>query len=141
MIFRNSLGGTVCSTAYHLSILWSWAAETRKLWLLNLLERLEEKQLPYVLDEDQWCMMLHRTLPEGGELLGIFNLGYDPMEELPLRCPEQAVRFEHLIPDGVWKPLAVRRDNDRTILPVRLECGEMAAIRVVPGAEDVQYGN
>ena len=141
VIFRNSLGGTVCSTAYHLSILWSWAAETRKLWLLNLLERLEEKQLPYVLDEDQWCMMLHRTLPEGGELLGIFNLGYDPMEELPLRCPEQAVRFEHLIPDGVWKPLAVRRDNDRTILPVRLECGEMAAIRVVPGAEDVQHGN
>ena len=71
----------------------------------------------------------------------IFNLGYDPMEELPLRCPEQAVRFEHLTPDGVWKPLAVRRDNGRTILPVRLECGEMAAIRVVPGAGDAHHGN
>ena len=130
VLYKNELGGTICTTVFDIGVLWVWAHEERKQWLITILDRLNGKKIPYVSAVDQWTMLIHRTMSEKQDLLGFFNLGFDPLDEIPIRCAEKPVEVEFLTPEGVWQKLQFQWKKDVLTLPVRLECYEMAAIRI-----------
>ena len=110
--------------------MFGWAQDQRKVWLIRMLEALNGAPLPYVMAENQPLMLLHRALPDGADALGIFNLGFDPLEELAIRCAARPARSEILRPDGVWEPLGSAWRDGVLTLPVRLECYSPAVIRL-----------
>ncbi|MBR6371810.1 MAG: hypothetical protein IKS20_01370, partial [Victivallales bacterium] len=131
VLYHNALGGKVCSTAYHRSILYGWANEARKDWLVALLDRLDWKQLPFVAKDYQWLMLLHNLTSRQEDVIGMFNLGFDPLENPSLRCANRPERMEILADDGLWHPLEFSWQNDTALLPLHLECYEMAALKII----------
>ena len=130
VIYRNPAGGTVCTTAYHNQILWVWARDERKAWLLMVLDRLNGGRIPYAAGDDQWIMLHHRRLASGEDVLGFFNLGYDPLEKITLRCAAEPGRTELLTPQGQWIPVEARWQSGRLTVPVRLESNAMAVLKL-----------
>ena len=125
------MGGTVCTTAFTQKILFAWAQDERKDWLLDILERLNGRRLSFTAAENQCIMMLHRQLRSGENLLGIFNLGFDPMETLEIRCAQKPGRVELLLPSGEWESQDGSWDDGLLSLSVRLECYEPSVIRII----------
>ena len=130
VIYRNSLGGTICTAAFHLGILFSWAQDMRKIWVLRILEKLNGKQLPYTAEENQPVMLLHRTVKSGADILGIFDLGFDPMENLAIRCAVKPAKTEFLQPSGEWQTMDTEWKDGVLTIPVRLECYQPAVVRL-----------
>ena len=131
VLYRNAMGGTVCTTAFTQKILFAWAQDERKDWLLDILERLNGRRLSFTAAENQCIMMLHRQLRSGENLLGIFNLGFDPMETLEIRCAQKPGRVELLLPSGEWESQDGSWDDGLLSLSVRLECYEPSVIRII----------
>ena len=129
VLYRNRLGGTICTTAFQFDFIFSWMYDRRKIWLETVLDKLNGKKLPYVAAEFQPVMMLQRKLRSGEDVLGIFNLGFDPMETVSVRCARKPAKAEILQPNGRWKELTFRWNKGIMELPVRLECYEPAVIR------------
>lgn len=131
VLYHNALGGKVCCTAYHRSILYGWANEARKDWLVALLDRLDWKQLPFVAKDYQWLMLLHNRTSKQEDVVGMFNLGFDPLENPSLRCAHKPERMERLADDGLWHPLEFSWQDNAALLPLHLECYEMAALKII----------
>ena len=130
VLYRNAAGGVICTTAFHSRITFGWAQDVRKEWLIRMLERLNGAPLPFVAAENQWIMLLHRKTPDGGNVLGFFNLGFDPLEKLEIRCAEKPAKAEILLPSGKWEKLGFSWKDNILSLPVRLECYQLAVIRL-----------
>ena len=129
-LYRNSRGGTICTTAFQLNFNYSWMQDLRKLWLIMLLDRLNGKKLPYVSADLQPAMLLQRESESGETVLGVFNLGFDPMDSVSIRCARQPDKTEFLQADGRWKKVTFDWTKGILKLPVRLECYEPAVFRI-----------
>ena len=132
VLYRNRRGGTICTTAFQLDFVFSWMHEKRKIWLETVLDKLNGKKLPYVAADFQPVMLLQRKLKSGADMLGIFNLGFDPMETVSIRCAGKPAKAELLQAGGRWKVLPFNWNKGIMELPVRLECYEPAIIRIAP---------
>lgn len=75
-------------------------------------------------------MLLHRTLNPREDVLGLFNLSFDPMETVAIRCARKPGKAELLQPNGRWKALPFSWNKGMMELPVRLECYEPAVFRL-----------
>ena len=106
--------------------------DQRKTWLETVLGKLNGKKLPYVAAEFQPVMLLERKLKSGADVLGIFNLGFDPMETVSIRCAAKPAKAESLQASGRWKALPFNWNKGIMELPVRLECYELAVFRIAP---------
>jgi len=132
VLYRNRRGGTICTTAFQLDFTFSWMQDKRKIWLEMLLDKLNGKKLPYISADFQPVMLLQRKRKSGGNVLGIFNLGFDPMDTVSIRCAKKPARAEILQGGGRWKVLSFKWEKGIMELPVRLECYEPAVIRISP---------
>ena len=130
VLYRNRRGGTICTTAFQLDFTFSWMQDKRKIWLEMLLDKLNGKKLPYISADFQPVMLLQRKRKSGGNVLGIFNLGFDPMDTVSIRCAKKPARAEILQAGGRWKVLPFKWEKGIMELPVRLECYEPAVIRI-----------
>ena len=130
VLYRNAGGGLICTTAFSQKVTFSWAQDLRKEWLIRILDRMNGKRLPFTAVENQWIMLLHRKLQSGENLLGFFNLGYDAMETLDIRCAEKPRKAELLLPSGEWQDLKTEWNDGILSLPVSLACYEPAVIRI-----------
>ena len=130
VLYRNRRGGTICTTAFQLDFTFSWMQDKRKIWLEMLLDKLNGKKLPYISADFQPVMLLQRKRKSGGNVLGIFNLGFDPMDTVSIRCAGKPARAEILQAGGRWKVLPFKWEKGIMELPVRLECYEPAVIRI-----------
>ena len=130
VLYRNAEGGLICSTVFTPKITFSWAQDLRKEWLIRILDRMNGSQIPFTAVENQWIMLLHRKLQSGENLLGFFNLGFDAMETLELRCAEKPGKAELLLPSGEWQELKAAWNDGILSLPVSLACYEPAVIRL-----------
>ena len=130
VLYRNAAGGLICTTAFSVGILFSWARPLRKEWLVSILDRMNGNQIPFVAVENQWLMMLHRKLISGENLLGVFNLGFDTMESLEIRCAKKPAKAEFLQPSGEWRMLDFAWKDGILTLPIPLACYEPAVIRI-----------
>ena len=128
--YHNRRGGTICTAAFQRDFIFSWMQDIRKLWLEMLLGKLNGKKLPYVAADFQPVMLLHRKLKSGADVLGIFNLGFDPMDTVLIRCAKKPVKAEILQVNGRWKVLPINWNKGVMELPVRLECYEPAVFRI-----------
>ena len=123
--FRNALGGTVvtfCGTpaaGYNIVDAFSFLNETRKRQLTELMRDAGELPAYYPGDAEVYCRAA--DLPDGGIFLALFDLSYDPLEQLPICCERELTRAERLTADGAFVPLAFERTGNAYLLSTRAE--------------------
>jgi len=111
--YRNSEGGrcvTFCGTPKselnHVEG-FSFLNESRKLQLVSILK--EDGCLPVYYPEDAEIYLKAAKLPDGSMLVAVFNIGFDPLEELPLVTDAEvcgvarACKIEKLMSDGTFE--------------------------------------
>ena len=130
VLYRNRQGGIICTAAFQIDFIFSWMQDKRKIWLESLLDRLNGKKMSFVAADFQPVMLLQRKLKSGETVLGIFNLSFDPMDTVPIRCARKPFKTEILQPNGRWKVLPFKWIKGITELPVQLECYEPAVFRI-----------
>ena len=104
VLYKNKLGGTVCITAhcvqkYQVTI----NTDPIKDYVILLLDRLNGKPLPYLVQDYQNAAVFSRTLKSGGEVLAIYCLNYDRLDPIHIRCAGKPVSVEYLTSSGKWK--------------------------------------
>ncbi len=131
VLYRNALGGTVITTAncveesrnYTLSL-------ARKQWLLSLLDRLSGARVPYVVGGEQNTLVLSAQKKTGETILGVFNLNFDTMKTLPIRCAKIPTSIEQLGGDGVWRSVSFSSANGVVTLPISLDCYDCIFLKI-----------
>ena len=94
--------------------------ETRKSQLISLLRR--AGALPVYVDGDAEICLRAGLLPGGELLLAIFELGIDPLEELPLFLEKTPESIEIMLPDGSFAPVIFKKSGENLYtLNVRVE--------------------
>lgn len=105
VLYRNRLGGTVVTVAYHDGLYGLHRySEARKSWLLNIVDRLSLEPFAFCLN-DQDVLVFERRKPDGTRLVLATNLNSEPIRNLRLRLPEGS-QIERMMPDGSWKDVA-----------------------------------
>lgn len=130
VLYKNSRGGEICTTAFQLNFTFSWRQDLRKVWMIMLLDRLNGKKLPYCVADFQRATLLQRKLKSGESVLGLFNLGFDPMDAVSIRCTKKPTKAEILQADGRWKKLQFVWKKGIMELPVRMECYKPEVFRI-----------
>ena len=130
VLYKNSCGGNICTTAFQLDFIFSWMQDKRKIWLESMLTRLNGTKLPFVAADFQPIMLLQRKLRSGADVLGIFNLGFDPMDAVSIRCAKKPIKAEILQADGRWRKLQFVWKKGILELPVRMECYQPEVFRI-----------
>ena len=131
VLFRNRLGGTVCTSAYHMEVLaWDMYNEPRKDWMLKVLDRLGPAKFPFAVLNNQNIMMLARKKTDGSNILAVFNLNFDPLKQLDIRCAVQPEKTELLGADGVWREAQTAFAGDVLTVKTALQCYELAVLKI-----------
>ena len=130
VLWRNALGGTVITCAYHSGMTpLHRFSEARKRWLVQLLDRLGGEALANVCGNDQDVLVFARAGKAGGSVVLAVNLNSEPIAALRLRAP-QAKAAAVLAPDGAWRELEFERDGEFVVLPVPLAFYEAKVVKV-----------
>jgi len=81
----------------------SFYDEDRKRELVELLGFVCGSPIPcyYPGDAEVYCKL--RRFADGRYLLALFNLGHDPLEEIPLVCAQPPRKIERIAPNGDWE--------------------------------------
>ena len=120
MLWRNALGGTVVTCAYHTDMTSLHRfSEARKAYFVKLLDRLSGRPLPYVCGNDQDVLVLARARKGGGSIVLAVNLNSEPIDAFRLRAPD-ATTVSVLGPDGTWRAVPFTRDGDWLVLQTGL---------------------
>ncbi len=124
VVFRNT-GGTVvtfCGTPtanFNYMEAFSFLNESRKLQLINLLK--STGNLPVYYPDDAELMLMAGMSSEGELVTAIFNIGFDPIEELPLVFEKTPKSIKILTPDGEKQEVVFKCDGERTVLRITAE--------------------
>ena len=112
VLWRNALGGTVATCAYHTDMqpLHKFS-ETRKAQIVMMFDRLAGRPLEFVCGNDQDVLVMARRRADGGSNVFVANLNSEPIRSVRLRVPETA-SVSVLAPDGTWRPVEFARDGE-----------------------------
>lgn len=112
-LFENADGGRVAVLAagcgYGNSLTepgLSFYDEDRKRELVDLLGFVCGRPIPFYYPGDAEVCLKLRRFADGRHLLALFNLGHDPLDEIPLVAALPVARVETLTPDGTWRETA-----------------------------------
>ena len=125
VLFENQLGGRIATFACKAGFT-PFLHETRREQLLGVLGWLNRIPLPVTIDSDIDIYAMHGTIDSqagGGELLCVFDLNMDSLEEIKLRFGGKAPSsIEVLCGDGGWKTLKWKENTNSSItVKIRLE--------------------
>lgn len=95
--------------------------------LLKLLSRLDAVPARLVSDGDAGFWYGHI---DDGRLMAAVNYSFDPMEECLFEISEPPKEIRHLDSDGSWKKVLFTIRGNRIMIPVRLECAEVAIFMI-----------
>ncbi len=121
-IYRNSLGGQVFvfsgtpEAVYNLIEAFSFLNESRKKQLIRMLA--QTGQLPVYYPHDEEVYLRAADMADGGLFCALFNLGFDPIEQVDLVCESPVARIECLAPDGSRQPVNFSVTGDTYTLDV-----------------------
>ncbi len=133
VLFRNELGGTVCTVARSPQASVFLYRDHGKLYMLKLLEVIYGQDMPYLVENLQTCMMVQRDTACGESLLGIFNLNFDLMKNAVLNCRKVPQKLQCLDGDGTWKKIDFKiLDNNRIVIEESLPCYGCLVLKVTP---------
>jgi len=131
VFYRNRLGGLVCTCAYHMDVLaWEIYNEARKDWLIKVLDRLNGGKFPFVALNQQNLMALTRRKADGSTILAVFNLNFDPLKQLNIRCASKPGKTEILGADGVWREAETSYAGDVLTVNIGLQCYEVVILKI-----------
>ncbi|MBQ9337130.1 MAG: hypothetical protein IJS14_07540 [Lentisphaeria bacterium] len=130
VFFRNKLGGTVCTCAFHMEMSeWDLHGEARKAWLLGILDRLSGGFFPGIVLNEQNVTAIERR--QGDDLLAaVFNLCFDPMESIRIRAAAGPAQVELLGSDGNWSPAQWSFAGNELTVETVLPCYGEAVLRI-----------
>ena len=130
VLFRNKLGGTVATCAYHggMHVLYQYS-EARKRFVMGLLDRLNGGPMPFVCGNQQDVLVLAREDKGGSAAVFAVNLCSDPIRTIRLRAPNHS-SAEILSPGGTWRKVPVRRDGEWLLIDVDIAFYEAKAFRL-----------
>ena len=130
VFYRNSLGGTVCSMAFHHQIAYSQFNEPRKAYLVEMLERLRGKKFPLVSADAQNVTLVTREYPDGAILAEICNINFDPLKKIGLRCAACPHKVERLTGEGKWVSVPFTAAAGGISVEYPLGCYELAVLKL-----------
>ncbi len=119
-VYKNPMGGTtvvfsgtpVCEFYYTEGF--SFLNETRKKQLVRMLKDMD--QLPLYYPGDAELYLRAGTLPDGRILVAAFNLGFDPLDELPLHVEANISSVEILDENGILKRCHFVAENNNVVI-------------------------
>lgn len=120
IIHKNELGGTTIvfcgtpSTEFKYYTAFSFLNESRKLQLINMLSN--ENKLPVYYPEDAEVYLKAANMKDGNLFCGFFNIGLDPLDEIPLTTDFDVKGIQILSNDGIWKDVKYKKNGDTYIL-------------------------
>lgn len=106
-VFDNELGGrsiVFCGTPrtkFHYTEAFAFLSESRKEQLIQLLAACGN--LPVYYPEDAEVYLKAGTLADGSLLAAVFNIGLDPLEEIPLVTKREVQGLQRLTAEGHWE--------------------------------------
>jgi len=123
VIYHNSLGGTVFTfcgtplTAYNLVDAFSFLNESRKAQLVRMITSTGSCPACFAGDEEVYFRTAF--MPDGSLFCALFNMGLDPMEEVPIFLEKACNTVEGLNAAGEWGLLPF--DYQNGVLTVKKE--------------------
>ncbi|MBO5653050.1 MAG: hypothetical protein J6S44_02425 [Clostridia bacterium] len=125
-VYKNTLGGmVVCFSGTPLAThiyyeAFSFLTESRKAQIVRLLR--EANALPVYYVGDDVIYLTAADMAEGGRLVALYSMGFDPVEEICLCVDTIPERVERLTKDGVFVPVdfTVEGENIRIKHPLFL---------------------
>ena len=105
-VFTNRLGGRVVATAYHPGISYHDRINApRREWFSRVLDAACGDGFPVQVRNEQDVLALARVGRNGALVVSVWNLGFDPIDDLDLVVRGIRARpVEELRPNGVWGP-------------------------------------
>ncbi|MCQ2379560.1 MAG: hypothetical protein MJ025_01365 [Victivallaceae bacterium] len=131
IVYRNPCGGTVVTRAMPVGISRvndEWPELKRE--YVRIFNLLDPELVPFYIGEDQPVHLRCGRHDDGGYLLAMINLCFDPMTEIDLRTSRQVSSVEFLDEDGSYKPLNFTRTGDGIVVERRLECYAPLVLRI-----------
>ena len=121
-ICNNELGGrvvTFCGTPraeYNIIEAFAFLNYSRKQQFIRLAEATDEMPLYYPNDEEVYLRVA--DMADGGLFCGMFNLGFDPIDEIELISKRNITSISRLMPDGTREDVEFTKDGDKYILQI-----------------------
>jgi hypothetical protein len=123
--YRNRLGGTtvvfagrpLCNFVYHEAF--SFLCESRKQQFIELLA--ETGHLPVYYPDDSEVYLKAANMSDGSLFVAFFNISLDPIDEITLVTERKVNVIEALCPDGSYRSINFRADDNKLTLDTRAE--------------------
>ena len=131
VLYKNKLGGMVCITARCIQ---KYQIQTNtdpgKEYVLMLLNHLNGKPLPYLVQDYQHAPVFSRKLKSGEDVLAIYSLSFDRIDPIHIRCAKKPVSVEWLTPDGKWQKANCEYANNILTVKYGLEFFECLFLKI-----------
>lgn len=120
VIYRNANNGTAITfsgrvnTTFVYTDAFAFLNESRKRQLVRILK--DTNNLPVYYTEDAEVYLKTATMPDGSEFVAFFNIGFDPLEEIPLACDKEIREVSMLQPDGTISPCSFTASCNQIIV-------------------------
>lgn len=115
--FHNALGGTVVvfsgtpEAKFNYREAFSMLTESRKKQFVDILT--ESGNLPLYYPDDAEVYIKAATMADGNLFCAFFNIGFDPLEDIPLVVDRPVKCIRRLMPDGSYAELTFTADGNR----------------------------
>ncbi|MEA4889219.1 MAG: hypothetical protein VB070_07120 [Clostridiaceae bacterium] len=111
-LFRNADGGRVAVLAASFGLnnalsSFGFYEEDRKQELLELLAYICDRPIAFYYPGDAEIYLKMRRFEDGRYLLAFTNLGFDPLDILPVATPYSVIMAEMIAPNGAWVKVAM----------------------------------
>lgn len=88
-------------------------------------------ELPIYYPGDAEMYLRAADMPDGGRFCALFNLGLDPIENLPLICDRPVTAVEVLQEDGTFCPISFRMQDGVLVTDCTCRPLEPLALRII----------
>ena len=129
-IFENELGGKVIVCASDIGG-GGWGTYTRyprKEFFLNIFNSIEPYKVWYPYDAEMYVKSA--TLNDGSEFVGLFNFGFDPLDNIELATLQVPKSVKMLNKKGKWENVKFSVNNKILTIPTKLEPMYPAMLRI-----------
>lgn len=120
VIYRNTLGGTVVTYAgtpkaeYNIGNIFSFLNWSRKQQIIKILKSYGDFSAYYPGDEEMYFRS--GTMSNGTSVYALFNLGFDPVDNIELVINRDFSKIYEVMSDGSEKEINYKIKNGKTIL-------------------------
>ena len=124
-VYKNALGGTVVTFSgtpvaeYNYTDGFGFLQYARKLQLINLLK--ETGNLPVYYPGDAEVYLRAGIMPDGSLFTVVFDISFDPLEELELVVDREVKQVQTLCADGTYGECAFGQKDDKIIIDIEVQ--------------------